>query len=56
MALHSLSGVSRVAIPLARCNAGFRGKWVNAEDIGKTEAEIIALWNQNHPTDLIATT
>jgi hypothetical protein len=39
-----------------RVNAGFRGKWVNAENIGKTEAEIIALWNQAHPSDLIPTT
>lgn len=36
-------------------NAGFRGKWVNADNIGKTEAEIIALWNEDHPTDLIPT-
>lgn len=36
-----------------RINAGFRGKWVNAENIGKSEAEIIALWNQAHPDDLI---
>ncbi len=39
-----------------RVNAGFRGKWINAENIGKTEAEIIALWNQAHPSDLIPTT
>jgi hypothetical protein len=36
-----------------RVNAGFRGKWANAENIGKSEAEIIALWNQAHPNDLI---
>ncbi len=35
-------------------NSGFRGQWRNAENIGKTEAEIIALWNQKHPDDLIA--
>ena len=35
-------------------NSDFRGKWRNAENIGKTEAEIIALWNQKHPDDLIA--
>ena len=39
-----------------RVNVNFRGKWVNAENIGKTEAEIIALWNQAHPSDLIPTT
>ena len=39
-----------------RVNANFRGKWVNAENIGKTEAEIIAMWNTAHPGDLIPTT
>jgi hypothetical protein len=39
-----------------RVNADFRGKWINAENIGKTEAEIIALWNAAHPNDLIPTT
>ena len=36
-----------------RVNAGFRGKWINAENIGKSEAEIIALWNEAHPDDPI---
>ena len=35
-------------------NAGFRGKWRNAAQIGKPEAEIVALWNKAHPNDLIA--
>ena len=39
-----------------RVNTGFRGKWINAENVGKTEAEIIALWNAAHPNDLIPTT
>ena len=30
-------------------NATFRGKWVNAENISKTEAEIIEYWNGKHP-------
>ena len=34
-------------------NAGFRGKWVNAENVGKSEAEIVALWNQAHPDNPI---
>jgi hypothetical protein len=34
-------------------NAGFRGKWRNADHIGKTEAEIIALWDAAHPTDKV---
>lgn len=36
-----------------RINAGFRGKWRNAENIGKTEAEIVALWDQVHPENKI---
>jgi hypothetical protein len=35
-------------------NAGFRGKWVNSDNIGKTEAEVVALWNTEHPADQIA--
>jgi HU domain-containing protein len=34
-------------------NTGFRGRWKNAENIGKSEAEIIALWNAAHPEDPI---
>ena len=36
-----------------KVNAGFRGKWANAENKGKSEDEIIALWNADHPADLI---
>lgn len=34
-------------------NGDFRGAWVNGENIGKSEAEIIALWNRDHPADPI---
>jgi hypothetical protein len=34
-------------------NNGFRGAWRNAENIGKIEAEIIALWNAAHPDNPI---
>ena len=34
-----------------RVNAGF--KWINSANIGKSEAEIIAQWNEAHPDDLI---
>ncbi len=34
-------------------NTGFRGQWRNAENIGKSEAEIVALWNDAHPDDPI---
>lgn len=36
---------------LQRVNANFLGKWRHAENIGKSEAEIIALWNAAHPDD-----
>jgi hypothetical protein len=38
-----------------RVNTGFRGKWLNAENIGKSEAEMVAIWNAAHPEDLIPT-
>ena len=38
-----------------RINAGFRGKWINSQNIGKSEDEIVALWNELHPNDLIPT-
>jgi hypothetical protein len=34
-----------------RVNGTFRGKWRNAGNIGKSEAEIMALWNETHPDD-----
>ncbi len=36
-----------------RVNNEFRGKWLNAENIGKTTEEIYALWNEAHPDDPI---
>lgn len=36
-----------------KVNASFRGTWVNSGNVGKTEAEIIALWNEEHPDDQI---
>jgi hypothetical protein len=36
-----------------RINVGFRGRWRNAENIGKGEEEMIALWNSAHPADPI---
>ena len=35
-------------------NATFRGKWINGENIGKTEAEMIEIWNANHSEDQIS--
>jgi hypothetical protein len=34
-------------------NDNFRGAWRNAENIGKTTDELIALWNEAHPDDLV---
>lgn len=34
-------------------NVDFLGKWQNADNIGKTEEQIIALWNAAHPDDPI---
>lgn len=34
-------------------NSTFRGKWVNSDNIGKSESEMIALWNEKHPEDPI---
>ena len=36
-----------------RVNDNFRGTWLNAQNIGKTEAEICALWDADNPTNLI---
>jgi hypothetical protein len=38
-----------------KVNAEFRGKWANSQNIGKAEADIVALWNEAHPDDLIPT-
>ena len=35
-------------------NAQFRGKWVNAENIGKSEEQMVELWNAEHPEDIIS--
>jgi hypothetical protein len=35
-------------------NVGFRGKWINGDNIGKTEDEIMALWDEAHPDDKIS--
>ena len=36
-----------------RLNARFHGKVHNAKNAGKSEAELIALWNADHPEDPI---
>ena len=34
-----------------RVTAEFRGEWINRENAGKGEEEIVALWNDAHPED-----
>lgn len=34
-------------------NGDFRGKWINAVNMGKSEEEMVALWNELHPDDVI---
>jgi len=36
-----------------KVNSGFLGKWLNFENIGKTEGEMIGIWNTAHPEDQI---
>jgi hypothetical protein len=36
-----------------RVNTEFRGTWINGENFGIAEAEIIALWNEKYPADPI---
>lgn len=36
-----------------RVNSQFIGKWRNAGHIGLTETEIIAIWNEKNPGDLV---
>ncbi len=36
-----------------KINAEQRARWLNAGHIDKTEAELIAIWNQVHPDDPI---
>ncbi len=36
-------------------NDNFRGNWYNAEHIGKSTDEIVALWNEAHPEDPVET-
>ncbi len=36
-----------------RVNSEFRGRWLNSANIGKSQDEMITLWNEKHPDDLI---
>jgi hypothetical protein len=38
---------------LRNLNASYRGRWRNADNIGRSEAEIMAQWNAAHPDDPI---
>ena len=32
----------------------FRGQVINAENVGKSSDDLVTLWNEEHPDDLIA--
>lgn len=50
----SLSIKSRFSPRMSKAiDIGKHAKWVNAENINKTEEEMIAIWNELHPDDLI---
>jgi hypothetical protein len=34
-------------------DGAFSGKLIRGENVGKTSDELVALWNEEHPTDLI---
>lgn len=36
-----------------RINTEFKGRFINADNKGKTDEEIFALWDADHPTDPI---
>jgi hypothetical protein len=38
-----------------RVNQDFRGQWINGENKGITEADVIRRWNVRHPDDPIET-
>ena len=38
---------------LNELETNFHGEWINAENIGKDEAEIISLWNEANPDNPI---
>ena len=51
-------GTIKVSVKMNRriprnVNSDFRGQWINAANIGKSEDEMIAQWNELHPDDPI---
>jgi hypothetical protein len=51
-------GSIRISVKLPKrlvknINKNFRGRYINADNIGKSEAELVALWNQTYPDDPI---
>jgi len=46
--------VVRVSAAMTRrVNTGFRGKIINPDSIGKSDAEMIELWDENNPDNVI---
>ena len=55
---YNKDGVIKVSVKIPSrvidsINTEFRGEFINAMNIGMDEAEMIALWNQTYPEDLI---
>jgi hypothetical protein len=45
----------RVSLDLdKKVNSGFRGTWLNSGNIGMAQADIITIWNTDHPEDQIS--
>ncbi len=50
----SISVKSRFSTRMSKSiDAEKRAEWINAENIGKTEAEMIVIWNELYPDDPI---
>jgi hypothetical protein len=45
--------VDKRIISALNSNGAFSGKLIHGENVGKTSQELAALWNEEHPTDLI---
>jgi hypothetical protein len=51
-----IDGSIRVVVRLTKkmvsiVNSQFRGRWINAQNIGKTEEEFVAMYNEKYPND-----
>jgi hypothetical protein len=47
--------VDKRILSALNADGAFSGKLIRGENVGKTSEELIALWNADHPNDLIPT-